>query len=69
MDNYGCLINNWSGSWHINLTIFKMSAKGKKEVTIKTEKGKEKEKDEKVEPNATKGPNPAKGPTATKEGE
>ena len=44
-----------------------MSAKGKKEVTIKTEKGKE--KDEKVGPNPTKGPNPAKGPTATKEGE
>ena len=46
-----------------------MSAKGKKEVAIKTEKGKDKEKDEKVAPNATKGPNPAKGPTATKEGE
>ena len=32
-----------------------MSAKGKKEVTIKPEKGKEKEKDEKVGPNPTKG--------------
>ena len=47
-----------------------MSAKGKKEVAIKTEKGKDKEKDEKVDPKAAKGPpNATKGPTATKEGE